>query len=161
MRKKRYTFEEVERNECNWLASVDWKSNLERLEKIPRKMNSSSNQFDVNVRLSLVLNFDYLITYNFNKINICRIFNITDLVPIIYIYIYITLLLRRLNNEKEKRSSKICTVIDSCIFHRCIIIEINWTNRELFAIPFQTFLLDTDVINVRFKSVRSGWQKLE
>lgn len=91
---------------------MDWKSNLERLEKIPRKMNSSSNQFDVNVRLSLVLNFDYLITYNFNKINICRIFNITDLVPIIYIYIYITLLLRRLNNEKEKRSSKICTVID-------------------------------------------------
>lgn len=73
-------------------------------------MNSSSNQFDVNVRLSLVLNFDYLITYNFNKINIYGIFNITDLVPIIYMYK--TLLLRRLNNEKEKRSSKICTVID-------------------------------------------------
>lgn len=89
------------------------------------------------------------------------IFNLSQISFQLFIYIYITLLLRRLNNEKEKRSSKICTVIDSCIFHRCIIIEINWTNRELFAIPFQTFLLDTDVINVRFKSVRSGWQKLE
>lgn len=57
-KKTLYTFEEVGMNECNWLASVDWKSNLERLEKIPRMMNSSSNQFDVNVRLSLVLNFD-------------------------------------------------------------------------------------------------------